>query len=127
MAQRIVEKPVVLVVEDEALVRMNIVQVALDAGCEVLEAADAEEALTILESRDDICSVFTDVRMPGSMDGIRLARAIKGRWPPIRLVLMSGLDIPEDFELPIQSQFIRKPYANGQIIAALRQVPGVQY
>jgi CheY-like chemotaxis protein len=101
--------------------------VALDAGREVLEAADAEEALKILECLDDIDSVFTDVRMPGSMDGIRLARAIKRRWPPIQLVLMSGLEIPEDFELPIQGQFIRKPYANGQIITALRQVPGVQY
>ncbi len=90
-----------LVVEDEAVIRMNIVQVAEDAGYEVLEAANADEAIDILECRNDICAVFTDVRMPGYMDGIRLARAIRGRWPPIQLIIMSGMELPEDLDFPL--------------------------
>jgi two-component system, response regulator PdtaR len=123
MGRRITAKPVVLIVEDEAIIRMNIVQVARDAGYEVLEASNADEAVDILECRDDICAVFTDVRMPGYMDGIRLAHVIRGRWPPIQLIIMSGLEAPDDSDFP---WFIRKPYGNEQITAALREVQNVQ-
>jgi CheY-like chemotaxis protein len=124
MGRRITERPVVLIVEDEAVIRMNVVQVAEDAGYEVLEAANADEAIDILECRDDICAVFTDVRMPGYMDGIRLAHVIKGRWPPIQLIIMSGLEVPDGSDFP---WFIRKPYGNEQITAALREVQSGQY
>jgi len=121
------KKAVILVVEDEALIRINLVHVAEDEGYEVLEAANAGEAIKILESRSDICTVLTDVRMPGRMDGLRLAHFIKGRWPPVQLILMSGLDILDDSHLDIQSHFIRKPYANGQITAVLRDARSGQY
>jgi CheY-like chemotaxis protein len=114
-------RALVLVVEDEAIIRMNIVHVAEDLGYQVLEAFNADEALAILESHDEIRIVFTDVGMPGSMDGLKLARAISGRWPPIQLIVTSGRDISRDPEFPVHGWFIGKPYKNGQIAAALRQ------
>jgi CheY-like chemotaxis protein len=75
-------KPVILVVEDEVLIRMMAVRVAEDSGFEALSAASADEAIGILESRSDVRLVFTDVNMPGSMNGLRFAHAVRGRWPP---------------------------------------------
>ena len=124
MGRRLTERPVVLIVEDEAVIRMNIVQVAEDAGYEALESANADEAIDILGCRDDICAVFTDVRMPGYMDGIRLAHVIRSRWRPIQLIIMSGSEVLDDFDFP---WFIRKPYKNEQITAALREVQSGQY
>lgn len=120
-------KPVVLVVEDEAIIRMNIIQVAEDSGYDVLEAADADEAILILQSRNDIRVVFTDVGMPGSMDGLRLARFIKDRWPPIQLVVSSGRDVSNYPDFPENSRFIGKPYQNRQITAAFREVLSGRY
>ena len=94
-------RPVVLLVEDELLLRMDATAMVAEAGFEVVEAGDADEAIAILESRRDIGIVFTDIQMPGSMDGLKLAHAIRGRWPPIRIVATSGLvdvgekDLPE--------------------------------
>src|SRR5580658_7383057 len=99
------KKPVVLVVEDEVIIRMNIVQVAEDSGYDVLEAANADEAIEILESRNDICAVFTDIIMPGSMDGLRLVRAIRGRWPPIQIIVSSGIDVSTHPDFPIHGRF----------------------
>jgi CheY-like chemotaxis protein len=84
------KRPVVLIVEDEFLLRMDAVDMVADAGFEVVEAADADEAIGILDARRDIAVVFTDIQMPGSMDGLKLARAVKGRWPPIKIVATSG-------------------------------------
>jgi CheY-like chemotaxis protein len=120
-------KPVVLVVEDEAIIRMNIVQVAEDSGYEILEAANADEAIQILQSRNDIRVVFTDVGMPGSMDGLRLARFIKDRWPPIQLVVTSGRDVSNHPDFPANGQFIGKPYQNRQVTAVLREVLSGRY
>jgi CheY-like chemotaxis protein len=114
-------RDVVLVVEDEAIIRMNIVQVAEDLGYDVLEAANADEAIEILENHDEIRIVFTDVGMPGSMDGLKLARAISGRWPPIQLIVTSGRDVSRDADFPVHGRFIGKPYKNGQIVTALRE------
>ena len=80
-------KPVILVVEDEILVRITAVMVAENSGFEALSAATADEAIKILESRSDIWLVFTDMNMPGSMDGLRLAHAIRNRWPPVELIV----------------------------------------
>ncbi len=120
-------KPVVLVVEDEAVIRMNLVQVAEDSGYEVLEAANAGEAIAVLERRADIGTVLTDIRMPGYRDGLWLAQAIRFRWPPIRLVLMSGLRLFKESNLDFPGLLIRKPYANGQITAALRDARSGQF
>src|ERR1700738_5539437 len=78
-------KPVVLVVEDENLIRLSALDMVEEAGFEAIAATDADEAIRILESRNDIRAVFTDVHMPGSMDGLRLARVVRNRWPPVAL------------------------------------------
>ena len=115
------EKAVVLVVEDEALIRISALQIIEDAGFAVAEASNADEAIRILQNRTDIRAVFTDIRMPGSMDGLKLARAIRGRWPPIHLILASAL-IPDLSELPANGVFIRKPYSAEQVTAALYEL-----
>jgi DNA-binding LytR/AlgR family response regulator len=89
-----------------------------------VEARNADEAIGILESRSDIRAVFTDINMTGSMDGWKLAHAIRGRWPPIHLIVTSGLYIPVDGQLPAKGLFIRKPYSAEQVTAALREVFG---
>jgi len=85
------KRPVVLIVEDDFLIRMHAAEMIEDAGFDVVEAASADEAILVLEVRLDITVVFTDIQMPGSMDGLKLAAAIRGRWPPIKIVATSGL------------------------------------
>lgn len=89
-------KAVVLVVEDSPMIRMSAVDLVLSAGYEVLEASNADEAIHMLESRDDIDLVFTDVQMPGTMDGIKLSHYIRNRWPPVKLIVASGAAILEE-------------------------------
>lgn len=112
--------PLVLVVEDDALVRMAAVCMVEDAGFGTLEAANADDALEILASRDDIRIVFTDVQMPGSMDGLRLAAAVSDRWPPIRLIVTSGRVALSAKNLPTGGLFLPKPYAAGQLADMLQ-------
>src|SRR5438270_12084536 len=81
---------VVLVVEDEMLLRVQAVGMVEDAGFTSVEAVDADEAVAILESRSDIALMFTDIQMPGTMDGLKLAHIVHKRWPPIRIILVSG-------------------------------------
>ncbi len=115
-------KAVVLVVEDEVLIRMGAVHIVEDAGFAAVEAGDADQAIGILEARDDIRAVFTDVNMPGSLDGWKLARAIRRRWPPIHLIVTSGLSVPNGDLLPTGARFVRKPYTALQVAAALRDL-----
>ena len=119
------EKAIILIVEDEALLRMNAFQMLEDAGYAVVEAGNADEAIRILESRNDIRAVFTDITMPGSMDGWKLAHAIRGRWPPIHLILTSGLKVPEG-DLPENGRFIPKPYSPEEVTTVLRELFGAQ-
>jgi CheY-like chemotaxis protein len=114
------KRPVVLIVEDELLIRIDAVDMARAAGFDVVEAANADQAILILEGRLDITVVFTDIEMPGSMDGLKLASAIRGRWPPIRIVATSGLLNVGADDLPSGSCFLHKPYNAAQIAAALR-------
>jgi CheY-like chemotaxis protein len=81
---------VVLVIEDDFLVRMNAAQAIEEAGFEAIESANADQAIAILEARPDIIIVFADIQMPGDMDGLKLAAAIRDRWPPIKIVATSG-------------------------------------
>ena len=118
------KRPVVLVVEDEFLLRMDAVDVITAAGFEVLEAANADQAIEILESRFDITVVFTDIQMPGSMDGLRLAAAIRGRWPPIKIVATSGHVNVMHSDLPEGGRFLPKPYSPRQITGVLRELIG---
>ena len=109
----------VLVVEDSVLIRMGAVDLVQTAGYEALEAKDADEAIRILESRDDIDLVFTDVQMPGTMDGIKLAHYIRDRWPPVKLIVASGMAILEESGLPTGSRYFSKPYADHAITDAM--------
>jgi len=111
---------IVLVVEDEALIRMNALQVVEDAGYMALGASNAEDAIEILKRRDDIRIVFTDVNMCGSRSGVELAYLIRRHWPPIHLIVTSGFAM--EAELPIGSRFIRKPYENSHITALLHEL-----
>ena len=113
--------PHVLVVEDEFFSRLHAVDLVEAAGYKAIEASNADEAIAILEMRKDIRIVFTDIDMPGSMDGLRLARAIRDRWPPIELILTSGhVDVPES-EVPERGVFFSKPYRDREIIHALQK------
>ena len=114
-------RPVVLIVEDEFLLRMDAADMVRAAGFEVVEAANADQAIGILEARRDIAVVFTDIQMPGSMDGLKLARAVRGRWPPIKIVATSGLDVGER-ELPEGGRFLPKPYSPMQVTGLLREL-----
>ena len=112
-------KAVVLVVEDSTIIRMSAVDLVFSAGYEALEACDADEAIRILESRNDIDLVFTDVQMPGTMDGIKLSHYIRDRWPPVRLIVASGEAILQESNLPTGSRFFSKPYDNHAITDAM--------
>ena len=115
-------RPVVLVVEDNYLLRMDAADMIEAAGFEVIEAVNADDAIAILEARNDIAVVFTDVQMPGSMDGLRLARAVRGRWPPIKIVTTSGQRIIEETDLPEGGRFLPKPYSPLQVSGVLREL-----
>lgn len=102
--------PAVLIVEDEPLVRLCAAQTVEDAGYEVIEAESADEAIAILESRRDIRVIFTDIHMPGSMDGLKLAHAVRHRWPPIKIIVTSGRETIAPQDLPEGGRFFAKPY-----------------
>jgi CheY-like chemotaxis protein len=115
------KRPVVLVVEDDFLLRMDATDMIGTAGFEVVEAADADAAIEILEARNDIAVIFTDIQMPGSMDGLKLARAVRGRWPPIKIIATSGGKVGET-DLPEGGRFLPKPYSSAEITGMLRQL-----
>jgi CheY-like chemotaxis protein len=115
-------KIIVLVVEDEPLVRMGIVDHLEDDGFTVLEASNSEEAIAILVKNLDIKIVFTDVDMPGGMDGLMLAAAIRNRWPPIKIVVTSGHRKVAVDDLPVEAQFIAKPYSFDKIVTTFRSL-----
>ncbi|UZE48187.1 response regulator [Rhodopseudomonas sp. P2A-2r] len=114
------ERYAILIVEDEALLRMHAADIVEEAGFIPIEASNADEAVAILESRSDIALLFTDVNMPGSMDGLKLAHAVRDRWPPIKIVIVSGhLQVSEN-ELPADSRFFGKPFETDRMIDELR-------
>ncbi|HLJ50295.1 MAG TPA: response regulator [Bryobacteraceae bacterium] len=115
-------REVVLVVEDESLIRASAVDMVEQAGFEAIAASNADEAIRILESRNDIRAVFTDVQMPGSIDGLKLAQVVKNRWPPVALIVTSGrMTVPES-ELPNGGRFLGKPYRPSELETMLREV-----
>jgi CheY-like chemotaxis protein len=101
--------PAVLVVDDEPWQRMMLSDAFSDAGYDVVEAANAAEALAALQARRDIGIVVTDIQMPGSMDGLRLARYVRDAYPPIALIVASGAVRPESRDLPADAIFLAKP------------------
>lgn len=111
--------PVVLVVEDEPLVRTFAAEILMDAGYRVFEACDARDGAAILDRRDDIRAVVTDIEMPGDMDGLALAHLIHEQRPEIAVILTSGRIRPEAGAMPGGADFIAKPYKSGDLIDQL--------
>jgi two-component system, response regulator PdtaR len=110
---------VVLVVQDHPLVRIGVLEVIIEAGFETLEASSAVEAIRILEARPDIHLVFTDAEMPGTMDGVELAHYIRNRWPPVKLIVVSGNGVTDPQALPGGARFFHKPYRETSIVEAM--------
>jgi two-component sensor histidine kinase/ActR/RegA family two-component response regulator len=117
-------KPTVLIVEDEMLLRMRTVDIVEDAGFTPLEAVNADDALALLESRSDIELLFTDIQMPGTMNGLKLAHAVHERWPLIKIILVSGQVTPNEEDRPANSRFFGKPVEVQQMIAELQSMIG---
>ena len=111
---------VVLIVEDEPLLRLNAASMIEEAGFDTLEARSADEAIALLETDSRIGIVFADIDLPGSMDGLRLAVAVRDRWPPVELLLTSGHVVVNDDDLPDRGHFLPKPYSAAQLVHALQ-------
>jgi CheY-like chemotaxis protein len=116
------KRAVILVVEDDVFIRMDAAQMIAGDEFDVIEAANADEAIAILEARLDVTVVFTDIQMPGSMDGLKLAAAIRDRWPPIKLIATSGRVALDRDDLPDGGRFLPKPYSPAQILQTLREL-----
>lgn len=112
----------VLIVEDDFLVRQSAVFLLKEAGFDTLEAGSADEAVVLLEARRDIKVVFTDINMPGSMDGLELAQAIRHRWPTVELVLTSGYARVRDDDMPERGLFLGKPYEPTELVGMVRSL-----
>ncbi|TAV41645.1 response regulator [Rhizobium leguminosarum] len=115
----------VIVVEDETLVRLDIVMSLENEGFVVLEASNSDEAIDILNTHPEIRLMFTDIDMPGSMDGLKLAAAVRDRWPPVKIIVASGHRQLSDELLPVEGRFFSKPYEHGRIIGAMREMLAV--
>lgn len=115
---------IVLIVEDEMLLRMRAVDMVEDAGFTPVEAVDADEAVAILESRSDIALLFTDIQMPGSMDGLKLAHAVRERWPLIKIILVSGQLKLANIDIPADSRFFGKPLEAREMISEIQDMIG---
>jgi CheY-like chemotaxis protein len=110
--------PTVLVVEDEVLIRELVCEELVDAGFGVIQVGTADEAIAVLEARQDVHLVFTDIDMPGSMDGLKLAAAVRDRWPPVHIIITTGKARP--LTIPANALFIPKPYLGKNVVTAMR-------
>ena len=111
---------IILTVEDEVLISEYLNKVLGDSGYEVITAGNADEAIAILEARNDIRIMITDIDMPGSMDGLRLAAAVRRKWPSIKIIIATGKGRPRDDQMPEHSKFLAKPYSSARVLAAVR-------
>jgi CheY-like chemotaxis protein len=112
----------VLVVEDEPIIRMSTIALIEDAGYVVVEASNADDAIILLETRPEIRVVFSDIEMPGSMNGLKLIHVVRQRWPPAVLILASGRVSPQVADMPEKTVFLRKPYAEDDLLKVLAEV-----
>jgi CheY-like chemotaxis protein len=115
-------RQIVLVVDDEIFLRMLAIEILEAEGFDTLEAQHAEEAIAILEERTDVHLIFTDVNMPGTMDGLKLAHYVRDRWPPVKILATSGLNHYSRGDLPEGSNFLPKPYSAAQLGAMMRSM-----
>lgn len=114
----------ILIVEDEALIRFDLIDFFEDAGFRVFEAADADEAIEILERERTIRVVLTDIQMPGSLDGLNLAHYVRDRFPPTALIVTSGALNPRQADMPIDSFFVPKPMNTRNVLAQIERLIG---
>lgn len=112
----------VLVVEDETLIRMSIVDELEDAGFVVFQASNAAQAIEVLIANSSIEVMFTDVDMPGGVDGLKLAASVRDRWPPIKIVVTSGHRKVDVNALPVEACFVAKPYDPLAVIRSIREM-----
>ena len=116
------KKVTVLVVEDEPLILLDIVDYLESEGFRVLQAANAAEAIEMLEREPAISIIFTDVEMPGTMDGLKLAALVRDRWPPVKIVVTSGHKTVEITDLPDGGVFFSKPYRPEELAITFREL-----
>jgi len=102
--------PVILVVDDEAIIRMNAADMLADEGFATIEAGGAEDAMAEIVRHPEISVLFTDINMPGRFDGLELAHRVHAYRPDIRLILTSGRNPPAPGEIPDDGRFLSKPY-----------------
>ena len=114
--------PVILIVEDEALVRLSAVGMLEDAGFRMIEAVNSDEALELLAADSDVQLLFTDVNMPGTIDGLALARQVHDRWPHIGIMVASAKQVRQPEELPAGSRFEQKPYSSASVVGHAREL-----
>lgn len=110
----------VLIIEDDPLLLLDAVDMVEQAGFVAYEARNADQAIRLLERQSDIRLIFTDVEMPGEMDGLKLARAVRDRWPPVWIIVVSGHGAVTLADVPEGGQFFAKPYAHEAVIAAMK-------
>ena len=121
MASEIFTEAAILVVDDEPIIRFDLVDFFEDAGFRVLDAESADAAIVVMNANPTIRIVLTDIQMPGSMDGLKLAHYIGDRYPPTLLIVASGIVKPTAQELPINTMFVSKPYNPRQVLAAIQR------
>lgn len=122
MASEATTRCVVLVIEDEPIMRMMALDLVEDAGFEAVEAGSAQDAVRILETRPDIRLVFSDIDLGTGADGLTLARSIRDRWPPVEIIMTSGKVCPAPDDLPARGRFFEKPYRRDEVAAALHEL-----
>ena len=108
--------PLILVVDDEPLLRLLAREFLEEMGFRVLEAPNAESALSLLEGRTDVDLLFTDVHMPGAIDGMSLARKVGARWPGVHVLMTSGRERPAPAAIPASGKFMPKPYSPDELL-----------
>jgi DNA-binding NtrC family response regulator len=112
----------VLIVEDETLIAVFTASALQDAGYSVISVSSADEAIAVLESRNDVRVLVTDIDMPGSMDGLKLAAAVRNRWPPIQMIIVSGKKSPGTEQMPSGAIFIPKPFDPMGVVGAVHRL-----
>lgn len=122
MSEAVSEPPVILVVDDEPIIRLDAVSMIEDAGFVAYEAADAEEALKIISAHPEVSVLFTDINMPGPLDGLELVRRVHDGWPMVQLVIASGRVVPSPEDIPDHGHFVAKPYQTTAVVALLRSI-----
>jgi two-component system, response regulator PdtaR len=116
------ETRTVLLVEDEAILRMVAADILEEGGFTVLQAPDASSALRVLETKPGVDVLFTDIQMPGALDGVELARVVHERWPDISLLLTSGRCQLDRDQVPDDGRFFSKPYTSQKLLDEVQRV-----